>query len=278
MINKSEIIEYIKLICNTNNTSLGEDLLKGVKKHILKKDKFNNEYIKKHIIADIDRKIDNFEKDKDFVLDDTIIDMLAETIKTALYDERHFFPIFKESIIRAIRDKEGISFVNNKISRCSIWSDEVEIIFLLISIIENIKLYAYLLKLCDEDERFNLNKKRDSIKIDNAIYTLKKYTNDLNLIYYLSNLQIHKRDVTRETIYSCLFCDSAKMIKEVLPNISDDKLEHIAQGIVNIFKPNKEKPKDEKNGEKAHYKICKYTKIIEYKGYKLRQYSKKQPL
>ena len=270
MINKNEVIEYIKLICNTTNTSLDEDLMKSVKKHILKKDKFNNEYIKKHIIADIDRKIGNFEKDKDFVLDDNTIERIANYLQRIINEEeKHFFYQFRETIIRAIRDKEGISFENNKINRCAIWSDEDEIIHLFIFIIENIKLYAYLLKLCDEDEKFNLNKKRDSKKIDNAICTLKNYTNDLNLIYYLNDLQIHKRDVTRETIYSCMFCNITLIIKECYPELSNYKLEEIARPIIshtlNIV-------------EMKDYRIFEYTKIIEYKGYKLKQYSKIHPL
>lgn len=255
-IKKENIIEYVNLVLNKEFESIEVSLFDDVKKHILKNEKFNNNFIQKHVIDNIDRTINNSHKDKDFKLNQETVNLIAEYIIEITTNEKHFFYQFKDSIIRCINEKAFKGFI---------WVED-EMIFLLIAIIEHVKSYYYLLEVCKIDEKYNLNKKRDKVKIENAIDLLKQYTNDLNVDYYLDTIKAHKKDVTEETIYSCFFCQLTKMIKEIFPSLPNYQLENISKDIISITL-NIENIKD--------YRIYNNIEHLEYKGFKLRRYTNK---
>jgi len=224
------------------------DLMNDYKSKILNnKEADAVDYIAKKIISDMDRHSLNIEK-RGFDINQIDLSNLIEYLKC---DD---FP-FKEYFQEAIKNKLYKAFILSENS-----SEIIDMNLFISAIVSNL----HILNLVKQDERLNLAKKENAEKIENAINTLLDYTNDNQVQHYLKTIKVQTRNITVNTILSCIFCDLYKILDEALPNLNKSKIqENIIIIMQQVFSTQKE------------YRYYKNTEKINFKGYKLRKFKAK---
>jgi hypothetical protein len=246
-INVNAAFDYIKNIHNYNKESLNVSIFDEAKKQILKEEIFRGRFVKKYIIDSIDRNIENF-KFTNFEIDEGQISNIINYIEKI--KDKDFFIYFNEAIEE--------NFINSG------FSENIDELLLIVSLISSILTFLHILELYKEDEKMLIVKKRDKQKIKNAIDLLSIYSNDSNVLHYLKIIDIYEKEISRETLLSCFFCSITKNISETFPKMTNYKNEELAKEIMYyIFDSKKE------------YRIYKNIEKIEYKGYFLKRYTTK---
>ena len=246
-INKNTTFDYIKKIHEYHKKSSTVSIFHEVKKQILKEEIFRGSFIKKYVIDSIDRNIENFEYINFEIDNEQILNIVnyIERIK-----DKQFFLYFNEAIENEFTD----------------WgfSDNLDELLLIVSLITSILTFLHILELYKEDEKMLLTKKRDKQKIKNAIELLSIYSNDSNVLHYLKTIDIYEKEISKETLLSCFFYSITRDIGETFPKITNHKNEELSREIMYLVF----------NSEKE-YRIYKNFEKIDYKGYFLKRYTTK---
>lgn len=202
------------------------------------------DYIAKIIINDMNRHLMNIEK-SNINLNKIDLNSLIKYLKS------NDFP-FREYLYEAVENKLYKPFMLSE--NCS---EIIDMNLFVSAIVSNL----HILNLVEQDERLNLAKKENAKKIENAINTLLDYTNDNQVQHYLKTIKVQTRNITVNTILSCIFCDLYKILEEMLSNLNKSKIqENIKIIMQQVFNTQKE------------YRYYKKTEKINFKGYKLRKF------
>lgn len=247
---REEIEIYIQELHNKQLLPGDINLFKSIKKHIINK-YGESSYIKKYITDNIERNIEKLKRFEIYQIEKDDIDIIADYIELVINDKNH---IFRPYLIEAIKEK---IFYNG-------FSENISEIISITGILDNIMDKLHILKLHDEDEKLLIIKKRDKKKIKDAIEVLTTYTNDPNVEHYLKTIDIYEKNLTKETLLSCAFCNLTFIIKESFTNLKKKEIEDLSKEIMKeIFLSEKD------------YRIYNNVEYIQYKNYKLRKFTTK---
>jgi hypothetical protein len=132
------------------------------------------------------------------------------------------------------------------------------------NIFTNIISDLKILQMFEEDEKQLLTKKRDKCKIDNAIETILKYTDDPHIQYYLGRIENKEETISKPLLLSSFFYHYTMIFLKVHELKKTQSRELSAEIMNDIF------------GAETDYRILKNTKEIKYRDSHFTYYSTKK--